>query len=181
MKKLGLILMTVVIALSLVGCTLNAHGGGQVDLLMVNNEYYEPGTVSANFSLTTMCNNGKDALMTHVTWNDQTNGVQFTARSPWTSIAEMTDGYITTCDEFAALAEEVYGYVDGTFGGGVINEKGQEVGSVNIVVIKPGEIFPGAGEDVCGGTAPTVAIQAGGTGWGYIAVGCLNKGNIVFQ
>lgn len=181
MKKIGLILLTAVVALSVVGCTLNAHGGGRVNLLMVNNEFIEPGAVSANFAMTTMCNNGKDALMTHLTWNDQTNGVQFTARMPWTSISEMTAGIVTTCDELVALGEEMYGNFDGTFGGGVINEKGEEVGSVQVGVLKPGEIFPPLEVDMCGGTAPTVFIQAGGADFSYIALGCLDKGTIVFQ
>jgi hypothetical protein len=182
MKKLGLILMAVAIALSLGGCNTTAHGGGQVDLLMVNNEYYEPGTVTATFAFNTMCNDGRDSVMSTIVWNDQTNGVQFTARLPWMSIAEFTGGSATTCDEMVADLESGFGSFDGTAAGAAINEKGQEVGVVDMAVAKPGQIFPPLGVDVCGGTASTVVVQAAYTDESiYSAVGCLDKGNIVFQ
>lgn len=182
MKRLGLILLAVVLALSLAGCNQTAHGGGQVNLLMVNYQYYEPGTVNATFAMNTMCNDGKDAIMSHITWNDQTNGVQFTARLPWMSIADFTQGNATTCDEMAALIESQTGFFDGSMAAATINEKGQEVGGVEVVVAKPGVILPPIGVDVCGGTASTVYVMANSdTIDSYIAVGCLDKGNIVFQ
>jgi hypothetical protein len=180
MKKLTVILLIAATALALAGCDMTAHGGGRVDLLIANGVYYEPGTVNATFALTTMCNDHKDAFMSHVVWNDPTNGVQFTARTPWTSITEMTDGQFTTCDDLAAWLGTEYP-VEGSMGGGVINAQGQEVGGAQIGVLKPGEIFPPFGVDVCGGTASTVAVEAGGASWGYEAVGCLDRGNIVFQ
>jgi hypothetical protein len=91
---------------------------------MVDDQYYEPGTATATLALTSMCNDHKDAFMSHIVWTDRTNGIQFTARSPWTSITEMTGGEATTRDELAALYEEEFpSGAEGSFGGGALTPR----------------------------------------------------------
>ncbi|MBI5034624.1 MAG: hypothetical protein HZB51_29230 [Chloroflexi bacterium] len=181
MKKLGLFLLIAIAALALVGCDPTVHGGGQLALLdgNVGGGTFQTGT--ATFAINATCNDHKDALMSTIVWNDQTNGVQFTARQPWLSITEMTQGQWTTCEQLMTAAEGQLGFFDGTATGAYINAKGETVGQVTIVVGKPGQIFAPYGMDPCGGTAPWVAVQLYSNTFSYEAMGCLDKGNLNFQ
>jgi hypothetical protein len=190
MKKLALVLLVATLAMALTGCNQAVHGGGQLTLM---ERYDDPGggagwwapVGTAQFAITATCNDKKDALMSNVEWNDQTNGVQFHARLPWTSVSTASQGVYESCEEVAAGNQAL----DGSFAGGYINEQGQQVGQVLITLIKAGQFPPNIYGDPCqdswGATAPSVQVLAsGGTApdnWTYEAVGCLDRGNIVWQ
>jgi prepilin-type processing-associated H-X9-DG protein len=182
MKRLALFLLITTLALVLAGCNPTVHGGGNVNLLYVDGG---PGTYqlggTATFAISATCNDHKDAMMSTIEWNDQANGVQFHARLPWISISELTDGAFSTCDGLAADFEGQYGVFDGSATTAIINAQGQEVGVALILVGKPGQVSPDIGIDPCGGTAPWLYVTASGTDWSYQAIGCLDRGNIVFQ
>lgn len=174
MKKIGLILMAVVMALSLVGCggIADIHGGGVVTVYSFGwGELEEP--FEAHVALNFMCNDNKNSVRGNVVWNDPVTPVQFTARMPWTPVDVFTSGTFTTCAEAAAAALEA----GMSTGAALINAQGQETGLVYFVVSQPNTESP------CG-DASIVGIMADFEGdyeTDYSALGCLDKGNIVFQ
>jgi hypothetical protein len=139
------------------------HGGGVVTLYEVNGQ---PVQGSASIGISYQCNDRKDAVMGTFAWNDQATGVQFTARLPWTPVADIAPA--ATCNDLAAIGDSEAVRV----GGGVINAQGQQVGTAIVVVAKSGEVTD------CAPTVSGVFVQ---TDFGYTAFGCLDRGNIVFQ
>ncbi len=178
MKKLTVILLVVAAALALVGCTQTVHGGGRVTLYVVDLPEGPGQLGEATIGLSFLCNDHKDAISGSLQWNDQANGVQFHARLPWTSVADLMAqfGYpeITTCEEAAAMADEL----GGSFGMALINAQGQPAGQAGFAVS-----YPGIEPDICG-IASIVDVAAdfdNDFAPDYTAFGCLDRGNLVFQ
>ena len=157
------VLLIAVFVLS--ACTKNLHGGGVVTLLSV--EGGQPGTASMAISFT--CNDAKNKLGGILAWNDQTNGVQFTARLPQTPVSAVFG--VPTCAEAAALAQNA----GISLNLALINTQGQQSGIAFVAVGEPG-VAPDCGSK----SLVTVAAEDASFGT-YIAGGCLDRGKIVFQ
>ena len=157
------VLLIAVFVLS--ACTKNLHGGGVVTLLSV--EGGQPGTASMAISFT--CNDAKNKLGGILAWNDQTNGVQFTARLPQTPVSAVFG--VPTCAEAAALAQNA----GISLNLALINTQGQQTGAAIVAVGEPGS-------EISCGSASGVIVQAEDASFGtYLALGCLDRGKIVFQ
>jgi hypothetical protein len=172
-KKVVVWVVAVLALVVLTGCGI--HGGGVIGLTEVRtgNSPGLPG--DASIGLTANCNDGRNMVSSVVHWTDNTNGVNFTARLPWTPIQDVFDG-VSTCEEAAAIVDES-GF---SVAGGIINSQGQASGEMAVAVSVPGYI-----PDICG-DLQAVELRAIGTedvlpGGFYYAVGCLDHGKIVFQ
>jgi len=183
MKKLVLIAVVTVVALALTGfCGMqDMHGGGRVGLLTVwlgdpddtSSKLGELGYASIGLNFN--CNDNTNEVHGTLTWNDRANGVQFTARVPWTAVEDFfPDDSATTCAE---LAEEAAKDKVST-GYAMIDAQGQEIGTARVDVVQPLE-----GHIVCS-SLPTVWVwryPSTSTVPDYAAVGCLLDGNITVQ
>jgi hypothetical protein len=175
-KQVVVWVVAVLALVVLAGCVSNIHGGGVIGLFEVGtgNGPGLPG--DASVGLTMNCNDGRNMFSSVIHWTDNTNGVNFTARLPWTPVEDLFGGDITTCEQAAAIVDEL----GASFGGGILNSQGQESGQVVV-----GVSVPGFRPDVCG-DLQLVVIEAIGTadvlpGGSYFAAGCLDHGKIVFQ
>lgn len=164
-----LIPASLVSVFALSGCFQTIHGGGSVTLYDVQNG--QPGT--ANVGVSFICNDKSNKISGTLAWNDQTNGVQFTARLPWTPIAEVSDDSFNTCAE----AEAASNSLGVSFNLALINTQGQQSGIAGIAVG-----YPGVDPTNCGDLSP-IGVVAGtdDQNVNYTALGCLDRGNIVFQ
>jgi hypothetical protein len=152
------------------GCTKDIHGGGVVTLFNVLGG--QPG--DAAIGLTFLCNDHKDMISGTLHWTDNTNGVSFTARLPWTPVSDIFGG-VTTCEEAAAIADTEGASVNLA----LINTQGQQTGAAAVGVVEPGLA------EQCGPSVSLVVVEADFDGTGdtldYAAAGCLDRGKIVFQ
>lgn len=167
MFRKTIVAVALLAALLLSSCA--THGGGVVSLYEVNGQ---PAQGSASLGLSYQCNDHKDAVSGTLAWNDQSTGVQFTARLPWTPVANITPA--ATCDELAAIGSTV----PASAGIGIINAQGQQVGMAFVEVARPGV------DTNCAPTVSGVFVQADFDNTGgvdYTAIGCLDRGKIVFQ
>lgn len=189
MKKLGLILLIAMLAVIVVGCggivPQNISGSGIVQLL---DGSLEGGTFmlgEATFSINFACyaqNNNR--LEGKLRWNDPTNGVRISAILPETSVRAFTDGEYTTCKALKAAAStlDVSMNVAGIYSedGNANGDAGTQTGMVGILVTKPGASLEGA-PNPCGPEGTLVAIaEETERGLVYEAMGCLDRGKIVF-
>src|SRR5436190_1894261 len=83
--------------LGLTGCTKTIHGGGEVTLFQIalNGEPGQPGPAEVGISFT--CNDKSNQISGVLNWVDNTNGVSFTARLPWTPVGDIFGESIATC------------------------------------------------------------------------------------
>ena len=166
----GLFALLVVLS----GCTGTIHGGGVVAMLEVETGDGLGVPSDVNVAVSATCSDKKDEFRANIHVTDKTNGANFTARLPWTSIEEIF-GSGVTCEDAADFVDEE-GF---SVAGGIINAQGQESGEAFMYVAKPGIL------DECG-DSQTVAIQAYSSddslpGGYYAAIGCLDHGKINFQ
>ena len=172
----GLLWVALIIAaLAAAGCIGTIHGGGVVSLFQVSTGSPSvPGVLTdANVAVSVICNDRKDAVLSTIHWTDNANGANFTAHLPWTPITQLL-GAAATCEEAAAFVSTTGVSV----APGLINSQGQQSGVAGIAVS-----VPGAGSSDCG-ALQTVQIHAEGPelpGGFYDAIGCLDRGKIVFQ
>lgn len=189
MKKLALVLLIAAMALPLLGCDPTVHGGGQVTLLGGNmdvqvdegwqNVELQPGT--ATFAISAMCNDHKDAVMSNIEWNDLANDFRFHARLRWTTVGALTDGAYATCEELAAATDPNMPLLDGSMAMGYVNEQGQEIGDVMVLIVQPGQTIPAPiNGDPCDGSTLVYVTGSGSELPHYTAYGCLARGSIVF-
>jgi len=126
-------------------------------------------------AVSVICNDKKDAVLSTIHWTDNANGANFTAHLPWTPLSEIPELVdVDTCEEAAAIVSEI----GASFSLGLINSQGQESGAAVIGVSVPGFDTANCGD------SQVVGIQAQGAnlpGGSYDAVGCLDRGKIVFQ
>ncbi len=160
------VLLIAVLALS--GCTQNIHGGGVVTLSQteVNGVPGQLGTATMAISFT--CNDAKNKLSGVLVWNDQTNNVKFTARLPQTPVAAVFG--VATCAEAAAIAQDA----GISLNLALINTQGQMSGQAFVAVGEPGSALS------CGSASGVIVVTANALP-AYIAGGCLDRGNIVFN
>jgi len=196
MKKRVLILL-IAVALVLAGCmvslTRNISGRGTVALFdgMLADGTFVPG--EASFSLNFACyaqNNNR--VEGELYWNDPTNGVRISATLPETPVRVVTGGLFTTCKQMKAAASYL-GFSLNTAGifdedGDADGDAGTLVGEAGIVVTEPGhdlinpldpsQTIP----NPCGpeGTAVFIGVSSVDIPM-YMAMGCLNRGQIVFR
>jgi len=192
MKKLCVVLLMAALALPLLGCNPTVHGGGQVSLLGGNMEVpagdvwetVELGPGTATFAVTAICSDNKDAVMSSIEWNDQANDFRFHARLKWTPISELTGDTYHTCEELATATDINMPAIEGAVTGGYVNEQGQEIGDVTLVIGQPGQTvydpFTGKTYD-CAGSEFVFITGSGSALPHYTAYGCLEHGSIVFQ
>ncbi len=162
----------VIAALAVSACIGTIHGGGVVSLVGVSTGLGAGVLTDANVAVSVVCNDRKDAVLSTIHWTDNANGVNFTAHLPWTPLSAIPPG-IATCEEAAAIVSEI----GASFTLGIINSQGQQSGEAVIGVSAPGVATE------CG-ALQGVEIHAEGTelpGGFYTALGCLDRGKIVFQ
>jgi hypothetical protein len=179
MKKIVLILLASMLVLAgcgVSGVTQNINGRGTVNL--------SDGV--ATFSLSFACyaqNNNR--VQGYVKWYDPTNGVRISATLPETPVKVFTGGLFTTCKAMKAAASTL-GFSVNVVGiysedGNANGNTGTLTGYAGILVTQPGAPLLGE-ENPCGltGTAVMVTELTPANVPVYLAVGCLDRGKIVF-
>ena len=166
------VLLIAVFVLS--ACTKDLHGGGVVTLFSVETPGGPGQLGTANMAISFTCNDAKNKIGGILHWTDNANGVNFTARLPQTPVSMVFGSGVDTCEQASAAAQTA----------GIsanmaqLNTHGQMSGLAIVAVGEPNSELLSCGAGVSGVIVATTDVNDTTT---YIAFGCLNRGNIIFQ